>query len=165
MLHVRSLELVLITEDLYLLMCIMEKAMATHSSILAWRIPGVEEPGGLPSVGSHRVGHDLAACVSPCLCLPPAPWQTPFLHSLFLWSWFWSFVCFDSTCKWHHTVFVFLCLAYFTCRNGLQVYSCCYKKQDFLFFFFDWVMFYRVYIYACPLSYSAVSYSLWPHGL
>ena len=35
--------------------------MATHSSILAWRIPGTEEPGGLPSVGSHRVGHDLAA--------------------------------------------------------------------------------------------------------
>ena len=32
--------------------------MATHSSILAWRIPGTEEPGGLPSVGSHRVGHD-----------------------------------------------------------------------------------------------------------
>ena len=34
-----------------------EKKMATHSSILAWRIPGTEEPGGLPSVGSHRVGH------------------------------------------------------------------------------------------------------------
>ena len=32
--------------------------MATHSSVLAWRIPGTEEPGGLPSVGSHRVGHD-----------------------------------------------------------------------------------------------------------
>ena len=32
--------------------------MATHSSILAWRIPGMGEPGGLPSVGSHRVGHD-----------------------------------------------------------------------------------------------------------
>ena len=32
--------------------------MATHSSILAWRIPGTEEPGGLPSGGSHRVGHD-----------------------------------------------------------------------------------------------------------
>ena len=32
--------------------------MATHSSILAWRIPGMEEPGGLPSMGSHRVGHD-----------------------------------------------------------------------------------------------------------
>ena len=32
--------------------------MATHSSVLAWRIPGMEEPSGLPSVGSHRVGHD-----------------------------------------------------------------------------------------------------------
>ena len=35
-----------------------EKEMATHSSILAWRIPGTEEPGGLPSVGSPRVGHN-----------------------------------------------------------------------------------------------------------
>ena len=35
-----------------------EKEMATHSSVLAWRIPGTGEPGGLPSVGSHRVGHD-----------------------------------------------------------------------------------------------------------
>ena len=34
--------------------------MATHSSVLAWRIPGMGEPGGLPSMGSHRVGHDLA---------------------------------------------------------------------------------------------------------
>ena len=32
--------------------------MATNSSVLAWRIPGMAEPGGLPSVGSHRVGHD-----------------------------------------------------------------------------------------------------------
>jgi len=36
----------------------LEKKMATHSSVLAWRIPGMEEPGGLLSVGSHRVGHD-----------------------------------------------------------------------------------------------------------
>ena len=36
----------------------MEKAMATHSSVLAWRIPETGEPGGLPSMGSHRVGHD-----------------------------------------------------------------------------------------------------------
>ena len=36
----------------------LEKAMATHSSVLARRIPGTEEPGGLPSMGSHRVGHD-----------------------------------------------------------------------------------------------------------
>ena len=36
----------------------LEKEMATYSSVLAWRIPGTEEPGGLRSVGSHRVGHD-----------------------------------------------------------------------------------------------------------
>ena len=36
----------------------LEKEMATHSSVLAWRIPGTEDPGGLPSMGSHRVGHD-----------------------------------------------------------------------------------------------------------
>ena len=36
----------------------LEKEMATHSSVLAWRIPGMGEPGGLPSMGSHRVGHD-----------------------------------------------------------------------------------------------------------
>ena len=35
-----------------------EKDMATHSSVLAWRIQGMEEPGGLPSMGSHRVGHN-----------------------------------------------------------------------------------------------------------
>ena len=36
----------------------LEKEMATHSSVLAWRIPGTGEPGGLPSMGSHRVGYD-----------------------------------------------------------------------------------------------------------
>ena len=46
---------------------VLEKEMATHSSVLAWRIPGTGEPGGLPSVGSQRVGHDwsdLAAAES-----------------------------------------------------------------------------------------------------
>ena len=37
---------------------LLEKEMETHSSILAWRIPWTEEPGGLPSMGSHRVRHD-----------------------------------------------------------------------------------------------------------
>ena len=46
----------------------LEKEMATHSSVLAWRIPGTGEPGGLPSMGSHRVGHnwsDLARVKQP----------------------------------------------------------------------------------------------------
>ena len=49
----------------------LEKEMATHSSVLAWRIPGMGEHGGLPSMGSHRVGHDwsdLAAAVDICKC-------------------------------------------------------------------------------------------------
>ena len=52
--------------------------MATHSSVLAWRIPGTGEPGGLPSMGSHRVGHnwgDLAAVAA----VLPRSW---ILHSL-----------------------------------------------------------------------------------
>ena len=36
----------------------LEKEMTTHSGVLAWRIPGTGDPGGLPSMGSHRVGHD-----------------------------------------------------------------------------------------------------------
>ena len=49
----------------------LEKEMATHSSVLAWRIPGMGEPGGLPSVGSHRVEHDwsdLAAAAAAAFC-------------------------------------------------------------------------------------------------
>ena len=50
---------------------VLEKEMATYSSGLAWRTPGTGEPGGLPSMGSHRVGHDwsdLAAAVAECRC-------------------------------------------------------------------------------------------------
>ena len=48
-----------------MILIMLEKEMATHSSILAWRIPGTEEPGGLPSLGSHRVRHDWSdlACM------------------------------------------------------------------------------------------------------
>ena len=50
----------------------LEKEMATHSSVLAWRIPGMAEPGGLLSMGSHRVRHDwsdLAAAAAACFSL------------------------------------------------------------------------------------------------
>ena len=75
----------------------LEKEMASHSSVLAWRIPGTGEPGGLPSMGSHRVRHDwsdLAAAYStanprrlgsiPCLL---------FISTLLEWEqWIFSFV-------------------------------------------------------------------------
>ena len=46
------------TERLHFHFHALEKEMATHSSVLAWRIPGTGEPGGLPSMGSHRVEYD-----------------------------------------------------------------------------------------------------------
>ena len=79
-----------------------EKEMATHSSILAWRIPGMGEPGGLPSMGSHRVGHDwsdLAAAAAGHwrLCdiygssfsgsSPIGNWTAFYSNSVVLYSW------------------------------------------------------------------------------
>ena len=61
----------------------LEKEMATHSSVLAWRIPGMGEPGGLPSMGSHRVGHDwsdLAAAAS----VQEILYSKPLLYHLWL---------------------------------------------------------------------------------
>ena len=84
--------------------------MATHCSVLAWRIPGMGEPGGLPSVGSHRVGHDwcvlaaaaAAGCWQPSFCFPEGgaktqvcgfslahrPWPVFWRDSLFRWACF-----------------------------------------------------------------------------
>ena len=69
--------------------------MATHSSILAWRIPGTEEPGGLPSTGSHRVGYDRSGLVAAAASLEtmPPPYnksksRLPVLeHFLHVWDW------------------------------------------------------------------------------
>ena len=66
----------------------LEKEMATHSSVLAWRIPGTAEPGGLPSMGSHRVGHDwrdLAAAAAALYFEPgdvflPSSWYVILLN-------------------------------------------------------------------------------------
>ena len=62
----------------------LEKEMATHSSVPAWRIPGTVEPGGLPSMGLHRVGHDwsdlaAAAAVYVCQYYPPNLSHLPLL--------------------------------------------------------------------------------------
>ena len=71
----------------------LEKEMATHSSVLAWRITGTGEPGGLPSLGSHRVRHDwsdLAAAAAPyssvqllsCVQVFATPWTVAHQASL-----------------------------------------------------------------------------------
>ena len=95
--------------------------MATHSSVLAWRIPGTGEPGGLPSMGSHRVRHDwsdLAAAtavkissppqlhthLSSSKCLPHLLIPSPFLKSFHLLLEFHPHVGTDS-CQWFRSVF------------------------------------------------------------
>ena len=55
--------------------------MATHSSILAWRIPGTEEPSGLPSMGSHRVGHDGSDLAAAAAAAAAADRQTECLKN------------------------------------------------------------------------------------
>ena len=58
----------------------MEKEMATHSSVLAWRIPGTVEPGGLLSMGSHRVGHDWSD-IAAAAAFSPKPHSHPGWHT------------------------------------------------------------------------------------
>ena len=89
--------------------------MATHSSVLAWRIPGMGEPGGLPSMGSHRVGHDWSDSAGYKLLhrliqLKSVPllgeeyYQSLRLSSILLWAkylsygarawgWWWWWIC------------------------------------------------------------------------
>ena len=62
----------------------LEKEMATHSSVLAWRIPGIGEPCGLPSMGSHRVGHDWSNLAAPPGRLPDPGIENASLMSLAL---------------------------------------------------------------------------------
>ena len=61
----------------------LEKEMATHSSVLAWRIPGTGEPGGLPSMGSHSVGHDWSdlAAVTLMILMNPSTISIAFWFS------------------------------------------------------------------------------------
>ena len=76
----------------------LEKEMATHSSVLAWRIPGTGEPGGLPSMGSHRVRHDWSdlAAAAAFIVFAHFPWVV----FLFL------FICRCSSCFLYTSLFV-----------------------------------------------------------
>ena len=60
----------------------MEKEMATYSSILAWRIPGTEEPGGLPSTRLHRVGHDWCDLAAAAAALAEKSYRIYTVHGI-----------------------------------------------------------------------------------
>ena len=94
----------------------LEKEMATHSSVLAWRIPGTGKPGGLPSMGLHRVGHDwsdlAAAAVHDQLSCRWLQWspeisaklqRLPGTYSEELWPKFLYFAWTSSRNRWMHT--------------------------------------------------------------
>ena len=87
----------------------LEKEVATHSSVLAWRIPGMGEPGGLPSMGSHKVGHDwsdLAAALTEKI---------------------WFYINCNS-CSARH--FVCLMMAYASCRTCNVTEETCSVTED-----------------------------------
>ena len=89
----------------------LEKEMATHSSVIAWRIPGMGEPGGLPSMGSHRVGHDwsnLAAAEHKALRTPDSPNSSSLSPILGFWGTFprfSSYLKYCSVCLLNHKFF------------------------------------------------------------
>ena len=82
----------------------LEKEMATHASVIAWRIPGMGEPGGLPSVGSHRVGHDWSNLAASSMKLQ----FTDLVICYFIktapnfsgWKQQWAVIIFHSFCGW-----------------------------------------------------------------
>ena len=89
---------------------LLEKEMATHSSVLAWRIPGTGEPGGLPSMGSHRVGHDWsdAAAAAAAFDVVVAWFLIAFnLFKLFIKCLLWEelvlFICFLKEWCWRRS--------------------------------------------------------------
>ena len=83
----------------------LEKEMATYSSIVAWRIPGTREPGGLPSMGSHRIAHDWSDLAVAVAMTSWFPWRIvphwEFILALYCWQigpllWHWLY----QMCKW-----------------------------------------------------------------
>ena len=68
----------------------LEKEMATHSSILAWRIPGAGQPGGLLSMGSHRVGHHWSDLVGAAAALAHTIQNLPAMWETWVWSLGWE---------------------------------------------------------------------------
>ena len=100
--------------------------MATHSSVVAWRIPGMAEPGGLPSMRSHRVGHDwsdlAAAAATSLIHFFPSPTPSPTANSclfsvsmaLFLFGYLCSFVLSFRVHMWMKS-YISMCVCVCVC--------------------------------------------------
>ena len=108
----------------------LEKEMATHSSVLAWRIPGMGKPGGLLSMWSHRVGHNwrnlaAAAAVVVYICQPQSP-NSSCIYFVHLWLYFCfvsKFICtifLDSTYEQYRMILVFSWYYYLRMRRAQE---------------------------------------------
>ena len=97
----------------------LEKEMASHSSVLAWRIPGTGEPGGLPSMGSHRVGHDwrdlAAASQSNITSSLRLLWIAPLPYHVL------SCLCTRSPS--HCSLTFYVALLFNTCHHSLYLFN------------------------------------------
>ena len=90
---------------------VLEKEMAIHSSVLAWRLPGTEEPGGLPSMGSHRVGYDCSDLAAAAAVLRVKPIRIHFTSGTVAraslpgnaWQ-YWNRWCCYTVAKWCPTL-------------------------------------------------------------
>ena len=82
----------------------LEKEMATHSGVLAWRIPGTGEPGGLPSMGSHRVGHNWSDLAAAAACLHSSPLYK-YIQSFYPPTGWWTVEFFPS-CSYYVKVII-----------------------------------------------------------
>ena len=99
----------------------LEKEMATHSSVLAWRIPGMGEPGGLPSMGSHRVRHDWSdlAAAATVLCLNIWLHTFPYIAPSFLDFFVGDFIFLHPFFKkYHFPYYLFLAAPGLQCCVG-----------------------------------------------
>ena len=114
----------------------LEKEMATHSSVLAWRIPGMGEPSGLLSMGSHRVGHDwsnLAGAAAAAVlsfqpniwCIGYISWQQIFSVFIYLWM-SWIFLLFLKVTFLDAEIFIMLFfLTFRVCYYTFQIQNFC----------------------------------------
>ena len=140
--------------------------MATHSSVLAWRIPGMGEPGGLLSLGSHRVGHDwndLAAaytymCVWLCVCVSVYIYMksffviSAFMHTTGLECYFLNWYSpLDSQMTWRVETLQYLCeILWFLCCVCMCIKQMSYKKNAWCIKT-DWLVYWWNYVsmYVC----------------
>ena len=109
----------------------LEKEMATHSSVLAWRIPGTGEPRGLPSTGSQRVGHDWSDLAAAAVWFKGDASQSK-------WSiWLWNLTLILNT-VFQHRAFTCICILHsgvllFSSYSSVGQSLSCFLNQDLFF--------------------------------